>query len=71
MRGPSNFSAGRLDYYEQLVCGVFLHARRPRKTATSFKALGMLTRALSSVIGARNVKHGAPEANRCRLVVVH
>jgi len=55
LRGPAIFPQGGSTITQQLVRGVFLQRQTSEENSHQLQSPGMLTRALSSVIGARNV----------------
>jgi membrane peptidoglycan carboxypeptidase len=55
LRGPAIFPQGGATITQQLVRGVFLQRQTSHENSHQLQSPGMLTRALSSVIGARNV----------------
>ena len=55
MSGPAIFPQGGSTITQQLVRGVFLQRRTSQENSYQLRSLGILPRALSSVIGARNV----------------
>ena len=55
MRGPAIFPQGGSTITQQLARGVFLQRQTSQENSYQLRSLGILPRALSSVIGARNV----------------
>jgi penicillin-binding protein 1A len=65
--GRAIFSQGGSTITQQLVRGVFLQRQTSQENSYQLRNVGFVTRALSSVIGARNVNMGLRKGEEIRL----
>ena len=65
--GPAIFPQGGSTITQQLVRGVFLRGQTSQENSYQLRSLGLLPRALSSLIGARNVNMALRKREEIRL----